>query len=417
MIFRRKRSKARTGSDGFVDLPAGEVIADRYRIESKLGIGGMAIVYRAQDMELDETVALKFLRSQLAEHDSSIQRFKQEIKLARRIVHSNVCRTFDIGNWGAVRFVSLEFVHGDTLEHWLKKSKRIDLGERIFIFRGILAGLRAAHELDIIHRDLKPQNIMISADENRPLIMDFGIATELSGSSVTATGDTYGTPAYMAPERIQDKPVDQRSDLYSLGVILYELATGELPFLGRTAYETAAKQLNDTAVRPSAVHSLVPEWLDRVVLRLLAKDPEERYQSVVDLMADLPVVDHAGTRSVLLVDGDETLLTLLQIRLESQDLVVRTAADGAKGLESALAHPPDLICVDLKTPVMDGFDFLNLLRQQWSRTRVPIFMWSSVADPQYERQALRLGIERFFNKPFDPTDVANQIAERLSSVF
>ena len=205
-------------------LRPGDVVAERYRIEEKLGAGGMGVVYRATDLELDDIVAIKVLQLRESGEEHRVSRFKQEIKLARRIVHTNVCRIYDFGAWGDLRFVTMELLDGRSLDEVMRSELDLDRQGRLELFRGLLAGLEAAHEAGIIHRDIKPQNVMVTSD-GRSVLMDFGIARQFQSEEITTTGEVVGTPVYMAPERLLGREVDQRCDIYSLGVILFELMT------------------------------------------------------------------------------------------------------------------------------------------------------------------------------------------------
>lgn len=239
-------------------LPSGEVVAERYRIGGFLGEGGMGAVYRASDLELDDEIAIKVLQPAAGgESERMISRFKQEIRLARHIVHPNVCRIYDFGSWQKLKFVTMELLQGETLEALMKRPGELDLDARLELFRGKLAGLEAAHQLGIIHRDIKPQNVMVTV-EGRPVIMDFGIARRLESTGMTVTGEVIGTPVYMAPERLLGGRVDHRCDIYSLGVILFELVTGTRPFTGKTVFEIAQKQIGKPPPRLLEVDPRVP---------------------------------------------------------------------------------------------------------------------------------------------------------------
>lgn len=397
----------------------GDVVSDRYRIEERLGAGGMGVVYRATDLELDDTVALKILqlKQDTAEGDEiRVSRFKQEIKLARKIVHTNVCRIYDFGSWGDLRFVTMEILEGSSLDVIMRESKDLDLDARLELFRGLLAGLDAAHSAGIIHRDIKPQNVMVTT-EGRSVLMDFGIAREFESREVTTTGEVVGTPVYMAPERLLGQDVDHRCDIYSLGVILFELVTGRQPFIGTTVFDIAQRTLNDEPPVPSSIDPSIPRWLDDVVLEMLAKRAEDRYQSVGDVLAALSQAHSLSIGSkVLVIDDDPDFLRLVTYHFSDRGIEVATATDGAMGLQKVFEESPDLLILDFQMPEMDGFHVANYLKDHQPGKRIPIFMLTAIHDPQYEKQAARLGIERFFTKPLNVSDLVHVVQKRLATL-
>ncbi len=390
----------------------GHVLADRYQIVKLLGSGGMADVYHAWDKELEESLAVKVLHHSIGSRSNMVERFKTEIRLARRVVHPNVCRIYDFGASKDLKFVTMELLPGATLDTHMASHPELDLGSRLTIFREILSGLEAAHQLGIIHRDLKPQNVMVAPDGS-PVITDFGIARELdSGNNTTASGEVLGTPAYMAPERMLGGKVDLRSDIYSLGVILFELVTGERPFSGITVFDMARNQLSIDPPPPTSLAPHLPPWLEQVILKLLAKQPEDRFQSVASVMAELPQTGRIKT--VLLVDDDSTMLSIVGVHLNQAGISVLTADNGGAGIEMLQDKEPDLLCLDFTMPQMDGFQVATYLRHLGSK--VPIFMLTGMQDPQYEKQAARLGIEQFFTKPLDIEAFVNAVSRRLAAL-
>src|ERR1700722_16577485 len=212
-----------------VSLQEGSVLADRYEILKLLGEGGMGAVYKARDRELDRLVALKVIRPELAGHASILQRFKQELILARKITHRNIIRIFDLGIADGIRFITMEFVEGQDLASLLDEHGKMTPEETVKILRQVCAALEAAHAEGVVHRDLKPQNIMVEAS-GRVCVMDFGLARSMENVGMTQAGTVLGTPAYMSPEQAKGMPADERSDLYSLGIIAYQMLTGKVPF-------------------------------------------------------------------------------------------------------------------------------------------------------------------------------------------
>ncbi len=399
-------------ASGTTRLLPGHVLADRYQVRNLLGSGGMADVYEAWDTELEEAVAIKVLHPSIGTRDRMVERFKKEIRLARRVVHPNVCRIYDFGASKDLKFVTMELLPGTTLEAHIASHPELDLDSRLTMFREILSGLEAAHQLGIIHRDLKPQNVMVTPD-GRPVITDFGIARELdTGDNTTAIGEVLGTPAYMAPERMLGGRVDLRSDIYSLGVILFELATGERPFSGVTIFDMARNQLSIDPPLPTSLAPNLPLWLEQLILKMLAKQPEDRLQSVAAILTELPQTGRIKT--VLLVDDDSTMLSIVGVHLNQAGISVITADNGGAGIEMMQNKAPDLLCLDFTMPQMDGFQVATYLHRLGSK--VPIFMLTGMQDPQYEKQAARLGIEQFFTKPLDIEAFVDAVSRRLSSL-
>ncbi|MGA2587479.1 MAG: protein kinase [Candidatus Aminicenantales bacterium] len=268
------------------ELTTGSTFASRYQIIEELGKGGMGRVYKVQDTDIKEKVALKLLRPEITLDKETIERFSNELKLARRISHRNVCRMFDLGRAEGTTFITMEFVPGEDLKSFIHRSKHLSIGTAISIAKQVCEGLEEAHRLGVVHRDLKPGNIMIDKDGDAK-IMDFGIARSLSGRGITGAGVLIGTPEYMSPEQVEGKDIDQRSDIYSLGVILYEMVTGRLPFAGDTPLSVAHKQKYDAPEDPKKLNAQLPDDLARVILKCLAKDRDKRFQSAAELGTEL----------------------------------------------------------------------------------------------------------------------------------
>jgi tetratricopeptide (TPR) repeat protein len=273
-------------------LQVGSILLDRYEILKLLGEGGMGAVYKARDRELDRLVALKVIRSELAGQPSVLQRFKQELILARSITHRNIIRIFDLGVANGLRFITMEFVEGQDLNSLLEE-KKFPPAEAVAIIQQVCAALEAAQAENVVHRDLKPHNIMLEPS-GRVCVMDFGLARSLEAGGLTQVGAVLGTPNYMSPEQAKGEPADARSDLYCLGIIFYQLLTGELPFKADTALATMLLRTQGPPAPPIQVNTEVPELLNDVVLKLLAVKREERYQSATELSKDL-LAWQAGT--------------------------------------------------------------------------------------------------------------------------
>lgn len=268
------------------ELAIGSLFAGRYQVIEELGRGGMGRVYKVLDREIEETVALKLLRPEIAADEKTIKRFRNELKFARKISHKNVCRMYDLSKEGETHFITMEYVPGENLKSMIRMMGNLSVGKTIFIASQVCEGLAQAHKLGVVHRDLKPGNIMIDREGNAR-IMDFGIARSLEAKEITDRGAMIGTPKYMAPEQVEGKEVDERSDIYALGVILFEMLTGRVPFEGDTALEIALKHKTEAPQEPRRLNSQIPEGLSRTILKCLEKDKDSRYQSAEEVLSEL----------------------------------------------------------------------------------------------------------------------------------
>src|SRR5215210_7040389 len=267
----------------------------RYRIMRKLGSGGMANVYLAEDQELGRRVAIKILNDRHANDDQFVERFRREAKNAAGLSHPNIVSIYDRGEAEGTYYIAMEYLDGRSLKELVVARGPLAIPDAIEATRQVLGALRFAHRKGVVHRDIKPHNVMADAD-GRLKVTDFGIA-RAGTSQMTEAGSIIGTAQYLSPEQAKGAPVDQTSDLYSLGVVLYELLTGVVPFSGDTPVEIAMKHLSATPEPPSAKRAEVPRELDMVVMRALAKDPSDRYQSAEEMDADLARVAGGGAVS------------------------------------------------------------------------------------------------------------------------
>ena len=278
----------------------GTVLSGRYEILQTIGQGGMGTVYKARDRELDRLVAVKVIRGELAHDAKTLARFKQELILARQISHKNVIRIFDLGTHEATKFITMEFVDGRDLSSVLEE-RRFTAEEAARIVRHVCWALDAAHTENVIHRDLKPQNIMID-DAGRVRVMDFGLARSLETSGLTQTGALLGTPAYMSPEQAKGLPLDPRSDLFSLGIIFYEMLTGTVPFKADTLWATVLSRTQAEPPPPIAIDPSIPRKLSEITAKCLAIDPARRYANAIEMAAELDAF-LGGTVSIELPAG------------------------------------------------------------------------------------------------------------------
>jgi len=292
---------------------AGTILAERYRIVGLLGRGGMGEVYRAEDLKLGQAVALKFLPAKFLSDGAALARFHREVRVARQVSHKNVCRVYDIGEIDGHHFLSMEYIKGEELSSFLRRIGRLPSDKAIQIARQICAGLAAAHESGVLHRDLKPSNVMID-EQGNARITDFGLAglaDEFRDDEIAA-----GTPAYMAPEQLDGKNVTTRSDIYSLGLVLYEVFTGKKAFDAPTIGQLLDLRRSDTTpTTPSSLVQNIDPLVERVILRCLEKEPEKRPASALQVAASLP-------------GGDPLAAALAAGETPSPEMVAATPKEG-----------------------------------------------------------------------------------------
>lgn len=281
-----------------IAIRPGSDFGPRYRIDSLIGQGGMGRVYKAYDRELDRTVAIKVVREATMSESGALERFKQELVLASKISHKHILRIHDLGEVNGLKFITMAYVEGQDLHQILQNSPKLPLPKVVEYATQLAEALAAAHAEGVVHRDLKPQNILVDRND-QVYVSDFGLAKSFAEGAVgmTQTGIFVGTPRYMSPEQAEGKPTDGRSDLYALGLILYEMATGNAPFTGKSSLELMYQRISAIPKNPKLLNAELPDWLARIIMRCLEKDPEARYQNAQELLADLKSADAAGAPS------------------------------------------------------------------------------------------------------------------------
>jgi serine/threonine protein kinase/Tfp pilus assembly protein PilF len=272
------------------ELTTGSTFAGRYQVIEELGKGGMGKIYKVFDTKIKEKIALKLIKPEIASDRETIERFANELKLARKIRHKNVCGMFDIAEAEGAHFITMEYVSGEDLKSMIRMTGMLGIGTVLSVGKQICDGLAEAHSQGIVHRDLKPTNIMLDKGGNVKL-MDFGIARSMRERGITGPSVLIGTPEYMSPEQAEAKEVDQRSDIYSLGIVLYEMATGRLPFQGDTALSIAMKHKGEIPKNPKQFNPNIPDDLSGVILKCLEKDKAKRYQTAAEVHSELEKIE------------------------------------------------------------------------------------------------------------------------------
>ncbi|NOR13241.1 MAG: protein kinase, partial [Candidatus Aminicenantes bacterium] len=301
-------AQTRTIETPVQELTRGTTFANRYEIIEELGTGGMGKVYRVEDMKAKEEIALKLIKPEIVADIKTIDRFRNELTTARKIRHKNICGMYHLGEDKGSYYITMEYVPGEDLKSFLRRSKKLTVETTVSIGIQICDGLSEAHRMGVIHRDLKPSNIMIDREGNAR-IMDFGIARSLKGKGITGPGVMIGTPEYMSPEQVEGKEIDQRTDIYSFGVIIYEMVTGRVPFEGDTALTIAVRQKTEEPKDPREFNTQLSEDLSRVILKCLEKDKGKRYQSIDQILDELSEIERSITTTERILPKKEPEIT------------------------------------------------------------------------------------------------------------
>ncbi len=346
---------------------------DKYEIQAEVGHGGMAVVYRGRDTVLEREVAVKVLHPHLADREESRLRLRREAITVAKLRHENILEIFDYsGEEATESFLVTEFIHGVTLRQWLDERWRPHPILAALIVHRLCLALAHAHGFDVVHRDIKPENVMIRRDGCLKL-MDFGIAQIIDHQKLTMTGQLLGSPAYMAPELISGRPVDARTDLFSVGIMLYQLATGMLPFSGRNPHEVLSKIADATYPPPSSICSLVDDCLEAIIDRALARDPDERFQSAEALASELAsYLAEAGVATT----GDEVRAYFQEPEEYVQELndqvcaaLMEHAGEAVRGGQNARAIRLLGRVLELSPDNSDAVALLHRLRRRERRIR------------------------------------------------
>jgi len=394
-------------------LDSGDQVA-HYRIVSRLGEGGMGEVYLATDTRLERSVALKVLPAAVARDSVRMERFDREARAASALNHPNVAHIYEIGEVDGIHFLVMEFIEGETLDRRIE-GHALPVDEIAEIGSQVADALDTAHGKGIVHRDIKPANLMITP-RGLVKVLDFGLAkvmerpsslqSQMATRTLSATGELIGTVGYMSPEQALGRVVDHRTDIFSLGVVLYQMSTGRMPFEGSSPSETIARILESQPEAMARFNYSVPEDLERIVRKCLEKDRERRYQSARDLMVDLkgivrerdaaPANRQSGSKiRAVIVDDEDLARQILREYLRSEEdiEIVAECGNGFAAVKAVAEHKPDLLFLDVQMPKLDGFEVLELV----DREVAVVFV---TAYDQYAMKAFDAAAVDYLLKPF-----------------
>ncbi len=307
-----------------LELTRGTTFAGRYELIEEIGKGGMGRVYKVFDNKIKEEVALKLLNPDVASDEKTITRFSNELKFARKIIHKNVCRMYDLNEEQSTHYITMEYVPGEDLKSMLRMTRQLSIGTAVNIAKQVCEGLAEAHNLGVVHRDLKPSNIMIDREGNAR-IMDFGIARSSESKGITRAGRMVGTPEYMSPEQVDGVQADEKSDIYSLGVILYEMLTGKQPFEGESSLSIALKHKTEPTPNPREINEQIPGDLSRIIMRCMEKDKSQRYQTAEELLTELTAIEKGITTTERVLPRRRPKPVKVSVRKWNRAVIYRSA--------------------------------------------------------------------------------------------
>jgi serine/threonine-protein kinase len=384
------------------------VLAGRYELEAVLGQGGMARVFRGTDRVLNRTVAVKVLSPQFADDEQFVARFRREAQAAAALNHSNIVSVYDTGSQGDVHFIVMEYVEGRTLRDVIRQEGPLLPERAAEITEAVARGLAAAHQAGLVHRDVKPGNIMITRD-GQVKVMDFGIARTTSGDTLTQTAAILGTASYLSPEQAQGESVDLRSDIYSVGCVLYEMLIGRAPFTGDSPVSIAYKHVREQPIPPSRINTDIPSGLEAVVMKCMAKNPENRYRTADELREDLARV----------LQGMPPVATPI---LEDSTAVLTQAA-GPDATAVMSAPPPDeperrsrtwlvVLLVILVLALIGGAAFVLIRSLDPPRNLVPVPRVVGQDEEEATERLERAGFEVAVEEEFKPGTPRGEVFEQ-----
>jgi DNA-binding LytR/AlgR family response regulator len=427
------------GVDRGLATHVAQLLAGSFELDTEIGRGGMGVVYRARDLRLKRTVAIKVLPPELAFRADIRTRFQREAEIAARLSHRNIVPIYAVDERDGIVFFVMEYVEGDNLATRVGRGPAVPIALALHIMHDVAAALGYAHAHDVIHRDIKPDNILLPSTGSDIKVTDFGIARaalEATGPEIRITGPgvAIGTPAYMSPEQCAgDTEIDGRSDLYSLGVVAYHMLTGSPPFKSRSSVALLAKHVSERPVAIDRVRRNIPGYLSGVVMRLLEKDPDQRFETAAELIAALE--DTGGTggtggtgredtrssikparatpdrerrksqrtaghlRRVLIADDEPLARERVRMMLARQAgyEIVAECRDGPDTVEAIVRCAPDIVFLDIKMPGLDGFDVLAALEEN----RLPPAIVFVTAFNAFATQAFDVSAVDYLLKPFD----------------
>lgn len=397
---------------GRIALQPGFRLYDRFEIREVLGHGGMADVFLAHDTVLDDDVAVKVLLPEFADDANMRERLLREVKLARRIKHPNVNSIYEFRSAEGTHFMTMAYIAGETLRSLLDRETKMPMETALRCLHGLIDGLEAAHALNIVHRDLKPSNIMINKQQ-QPVIMDFGISIVSGMSRMTKKDVMVGTPFYMSPEQMMGRDVDDRSDIYALGTIFYEMVTGRLPFPEKSTIALIYQRMSTDPVPPRDIDPAISPELSDFIMTCLARDVEKRYASIACVREALNAATRGPSivprKRILIADDESAIRKMLAYALKRADYDVLEAGDGRQATQMIEEQKPDLVIMDLMMPAMDGLQSLEYLRDRRILQKTPVIVMSAKLTDDYRSYLKSLGIRDTFLKPFNVMEFVERV--------